>query len=138
MEFATVERSPETVLVFAGALDARSSGKVRRMIDRVVGERRRQVKLDLSSLDMIDGSGVGAIVSLYKRVREYGGDVEVTGLRDQPAAIFRLVGLDRIFATRTDSYPRAARTSSGTGSFSRLLPSFAGFYHSLRQRRGEA
>jgi anti-anti-sigma factor len=45
---------------------------------------------------MLDSSGVGALVSLYKRVRAQGGDVVVTGLRDQPLAIFRLLRLDRV------------------------------------------
>ena len=45
---------------------------------------------------MVDSSGVGAIVSLYKRVRGAGGEVVVAGLRDQPLAIFRLLRLDRV------------------------------------------
>ena len=45
---------------------------------------------------MVDSSGVGAIVSLYKRVRGQGGEVVVSGLRDQPLAIFRLLRLDRV------------------------------------------
>jgi anti-sigma B factor antagonist len=39
---------------------------------------------------------VGAIVSLYKRVRADGGDVFVVGLQGQPLSIFRLLRLDRI------------------------------------------
>ena len=45
---------------------------------------------------MVDSSGVGALVSLYKRVRGQGGEVVVIGLRDQPLAIFRLLRLDRV------------------------------------------
>ena len=47
---------------------------------------------------MVDSSGVGALVSLYKRVRAQGGDVVITGLRDQPLAIFKLLRLDRVMA----------------------------------------
>jgi anti-sigma B factor antagonist len=54
------------------------------------------VVVDLSFLRVIDSSGVGAIVSLYKRVRATGGDVRVVGLRDQPLAIFQLLRLDRV------------------------------------------
>ena len=45
---------------------------------------------------MLDSSGVGALVSLYKRVRAQGGQVVMIGLRDQPLAIFRLLRLDRV------------------------------------------
>ncbi len=56
-----------------------------------------QVTLELSSLRLIDSSGVGVIVSLFKRIRANGGQVKIVGLRDQPRAIFRLLRLDRVF-----------------------------------------
>mgnify|MGYP000959203962 FL=1 len=37
------------------------------------------------------------LVSLFKRVRAYGGEVNLVGLRDQPLAIFKLLRLDRVF-----------------------------------------
>ena len=59
-------------------------------------DKRKRVTVDLSALRLIDSSGVGAIVSLYKRVRAQGGKVGVTGLRDQPLAIFKLLRLDKV------------------------------------------
>ncbi|HEX6835710.1 MAG TPA: STAS domain-containing protein, partial [Polyangia bacterium] len=63
----------------------------------LVAEKRPTITVDLSDLRLIDSSGVGAIVSLYKRMRALGAKVEVVGLKDQPLAIFRLLRLDRIF-----------------------------------------
>jgi anti-anti-sigma regulatory factor len=40
---------------------------------------------------------VGAIVSLFKRVRTLQGDVKIARLRGQPAEIFKLLRLDRAF-----------------------------------------
>ena len=51
--------------------------------------------VDLSRLHTIDSAGVGTLVSLYKSVRAQGGSVTITGLQDQPLAIFRLLKLDR-------------------------------------------
>jgi anti-anti-sigma regulatory factor len=36
------------------------------------------------------------LLCLYKKAKEYGGVVTVHGLRDQPAAIFKLLRLDRV------------------------------------------
>jgi anti-sigma B factor antagonist len=47
-------------------------------------------------LRLIDSSGVGAVVFLYKKAKEYGGVVTVHGLCEQPAAIFKLLRLDRV------------------------------------------
>jgi anti-sigma B factor antagonist len=41
---------------------------------------------------------VGAIVSLYKRVRAKGGKVAVTGLRGQPLAVIKLLRLEKVLA----------------------------------------
>jgi anti-sigma B factor antagonist len=87
----------EVVLHVEGALDAVSAPELRPALDAVVAERPRLVTFDLSRLELIDSSGVGAIVSVLKRVREAGGDVRVRGLRDQPLAIFQLLRLDRVF-----------------------------------------
>jgi anti-anti-sigma regulatory factor len=40
---------------------------------------------------------VGALVSLYKRVRGYGGEVSFNGVTAQPLVIFKLLRLDVVF-----------------------------------------
>ena len=105
MKFSRVDQGSDTILRIEGALDAISTPEVRPTIDAVVSERRPKVIVDLSSLRLIDSSGVGAIISLYKRMRALGGQVVVTGLRDQPLAIFRLLRL--VFAAL-----RASKTVS--------------------------
>ena len=87
----------ESVLAIDGTLDAVTAPDLRTVIDGLVSEQRKQVTLELSALTLIDSSGVGVIVSLFKRMRAQGGDVRIVGLRDQPRAIFRLLRLDRVF-----------------------------------------
>ena len=99
MTFSRTDNGEETVLRIEGALDAVSAPDIRPTLDALVAERRRRIVVDLSSLRLIDSSGVGAIVALFKRVRAAGGQVSVVGLRDQPLAIFRLLRLDRVFTT---------------------------------------
>ena len=62
-----------------------------------MANRRTKVVFDLRDLTLIDSSGVGAIVSLFKRVRMLGGDVKIACLANQPKEIFRLLRLDRAF-----------------------------------------
>ncbi len=97
MNYSRKDTGDLTVLHITGSLDALSTPVLRTMIDELVNEKRLAITVDLSQLRLIDSSGVGAIVSLYKRIRAVGGKVEVTGLKDQPLAIFRLLRLDRVF-----------------------------------------
>jgi anti-sigma B factor antagonist len=97
MTFERTDSGDETTLRIEGSLDAMSTPELRPVIDALVSEKRRVVTVNLSALRLIDSSGVGAIVSLYKRMRAQGCGVVVKGLRDQPLAIFRLLRLDRVF-----------------------------------------
>jgi len=84
-------------LTLRGRLDALTAPEVRPLIDRLVEQRCQRVIIDLQQLEMVDSSGVGAIISLFKRLRTVGGDVKIARLTGQPKEIFRLLRLDRAF-----------------------------------------
>jgi len=86
------------LLKLGGSLDAMTAPELLPTIDRLVEEKRTRITVNLEGLDLIDSSGVAAIVALYKRTRSNGGRVTVTGARDQPLAIFKLLRMDRVFA----------------------------------------
>jgi anti-anti-sigma factor len=96
--FSRTDDGEETRLEIQGVLDAVTAPEIRATVEAVVAEKRRDVTVDLSALRLIDSSGVGVIVSLYKRCHAFGGTVRLTGLKDQPLQIFRLLRLDRVFA----------------------------------------
>ncbi len=86
-----------TRLKISGALDIHSAPEIRPIFDAVVAAKKRCVTLDLDGLTMLDSSGVGAIVSLFKRVKASGGALVVEGIHGQPLAIFKLLKLERAF-----------------------------------------
>lgn len=86
-----------SVLSIAGSLDAVSAPELKAHIEKLLAGSRIQVVVDLARLELIDSSGVAAIVSLFKRVRSLRGDVVIGSLTGQPAEIFRLLRLDRAF-----------------------------------------
>lgn len=84
-------------LEIEGALDALTARDVRPIFDQVVADKPKKVTIDLEALTLIDSSGVGAIVSLYKRVKADGGQLVVVQAQDQPLAVLKLLKLDRLF-----------------------------------------
>src|SRR5262249_11507714 len=98
MKYNRTDNGDETTLEIDGTLDAVTAPDLRTVVDQLVNEKRKSVILELSSLRLIDSSGVGIIVSLFRRSKEYGGEVKIVGLRDQPRAIFRLLRLDKVFS----------------------------------------
>ena len=97
MKCIITENGEQTRLEVEGALDAMTAPEIRPIFDKVVTDRRRHVTVDIAKVTMIDSSGIGAIVSLFKRVKADGGQVLVVGARDQPLAVLKLLKLDRVF-----------------------------------------
>jgi len=97
LPFEVKSIADETVLVVRGSLDINSAPALSEEIDRIVANRPARVVVDLATLDLIDSSGVAALVKLYKGVRNIAGAFSVTGARDQPLAIFKLLRMDKVF-----------------------------------------
>ncbi|HMF95886.1 MAG TPA: STAS domain-containing protein [Vicinamibacterales bacterium] len=91
------DEGDDTTLEIEGTLDAVTAPELRHAIDGIINDRRVRITLDLTRLRHIDSTGVGVVVSFYKRTRNYGAAVKLVGLKDQPLAIFRLLRLDRVF-----------------------------------------
>src|ERR1700753_305199 len=93
-----VNRSPaETKVAIRGSLDINSAPALAEEIDKIIQGKTNKVLVDLTGLDLIDSSGVAALVKLYKGVRGAGGAVTISGARDQPLAIFKLLRMDKVF-----------------------------------------
>jgi anti-sigma B factor antagonist len=97
MNCIRTDNENEVRLKIDGNVDALTAPELRPVFDQIVADKRRRVIVDIEGVTMIDSSGVGAVVSLYKRVKAEGGQVLVVGARDQPLAVFKLLKLDRVF-----------------------------------------
>jgi anti-sigma B factor antagonist len=95
--FEVQRSSSSTTLTVRGSLDINTAAQLGDEIDQIVAGKPELVVVDLSGLDLIDSSGVAALVKLYKGVRSMGGTVTISGVRDQPLAIFKLLRMDKVF-----------------------------------------
>ena len=86
----------QTLMRLEGSFDALSAPAARTALDALVSEHRSPVAIDMSALQSIDSSGIGAVVSVYKRVLAQGGRLSVQGLKGQPLALFQMLRLDRL------------------------------------------
>jgi anti-sigma B factor antagonist len=88
--------SVEYRLEIEGAFDALTVHGMRSTIDAIVAGQRRVV-VDLERVSLMDSSGVGVLVSLWRRIRAQGGSVVVVHAHDQPLAVLKLLKLDAVF-----------------------------------------
>lgn len=77
-------------------LDASNSGEFKRDIAPVLQTNTKLV-LDLSRLNFVDSSGLGAMLSCLRQLTARKGDLKLCGMSKQVRALFELVRMHRIF-----------------------------------------
>lgn len=98
MDFERHDHPDRIRLRIAGALDAISAPALAKTLEALVAEAPARVELDLTELHRLDGSGVGALVTLRAGLLGSGGRLGIVGLTGQPRTLFQLLGLDRAFS----------------------------------------
>lgn len=84
------------VLPLEKRIDASVSTEFKgKMVDWINAGSRRII-LDLSNVDFIDSSGLGAIVSSLKTIGN-DGDLVICGIKETVMGLFRLTRMNRVF-----------------------------------------
>ena len=95
--FEIAPSATETKVAVRGSLDINSAPGLAEAVDALLAAKPPKVVVDLSGLDLIDSSGVAALVKLYKGTKSGGAAFQMIGVRDQPLAIFKLLRMDKVF-----------------------------------------
>ncbi len=90
--------SAPVVLKFSGSLDAAAAKALRPDLDELAQGARSDVVVDLSAVDFIDSSGIGAIVFLFKRLAARGHALRLRGVRGQPLRLMEFLRISRVIA----------------------------------------
>lgn len=77
-------------------LDSAVAPEFRTFVSELSNEQRKQILLDLTNVEFMDSSGLGAVVGCYKLTKSVGG-LLVCNVQKQVKDIFRLTHMDRIF-----------------------------------------
>ncbi|MBI4211625.1 MAG: STAS domain-containing protein [Deltaproteobacteria bacterium] len=86
-----------------GSLDAESVGIFKKAMTELVNGGSTQLVVDCEKLSFIDSMGLGALISLLRRVRNQNGDLKVAGLSDDVKTIFEITRLHRLFDVCQDT-----------------------------------
>jgi anti-sigma B factor antagonist len=105
----TKDSSGVLVVQVDGQLIVGNRHELKDLIQAALEKGERRLLIDFSRTGYIDSSGLGALVSISKRVREAGGELRLSGLNEDLRSLFELTKLDTLFAiTET---PEQALTS---------------------------
>ena len=106
MSFQVTKDQGAMVVDVAGQLVVTNRQEFKQLVLDEIERGARLLVVDFSRSPYIDSSGLGALVSLGKRMREAGGELRLAGLNEDLRTLFELTRLDAlfpIFASRADA-----------------------------------
>jgi anti-sigma B factor antagonist len=86
-----------TVVEVAGELDLHTSPALRDHVLGLIESGTGFLALDLTRVEFMDSSSLGALVACLKRLRERDGRLVLIGVTGSPKKVLGLTGLDRVF-----------------------------------------
>jgi anti-sigma B factor antagonist len=94
----TKDQSGVAVLQVEGQLIVGNRQELKDLVQAALERGERRLLIDFSRTGYIDSSGLGALVSLSKRIREAGGELRLSGLNEDLRSLFELTKLVTLFA----------------------------------------
>ena len=89
------------VIEIDGDMDAMMVKQIRSKFEDVVNIDEGNVTLDMSRVEFIDSSGLGAIVFLFKRLTASGRKLDIKGVHGQPRDLFTFLRVDQAISVQT-------------------------------------
>jgi anti-sigma B factor antagonist len=100
MEITVDSRQDVAIIgILVKELDASNVGEFKHAMSSIL-ETSSKVVIDLSLLQFVDSSGLGALLSCLRQMTAKEGDLKLCGMTRQVRATFELVRMHRIFDIR--------------------------------------
>lgn len=87
----------EVIIMIPAAFSVEEAAQFREDIRNFVSEGKFRFLLDFSGCTFIDSTGLGVIVSSYKKCVENGGGIKLKSLRPNVLKVFELTRLNHVF-----------------------------------------
>lgn len=92
-----IEDQKDQILVkMKGDLDIYSSDEFAEKVGSAYDEGKKDMTFDMSGLDYIDSTGLGAFMTLYKKSKD-SSQIRITHAKDNIKKIFEITELDKLF-----------------------------------------
>ena len=112
IDMHTREEEKLHLFVLHGDLDVATSPALRAALVEAASSGKHDLIVDLSNLEFLDSTGLGALIGANKRAKEQGGEVRLITQEGQILRLLRITGLldiFRVYLTTDDALNDNAR-----------------------------
>ena len=100
MDIREEKNGSSVKVMIIGRLTADCADQFKQYMQEALARGRRFV-LDLSEMEYVDSTGLGAMVFVLQRISEAGGELKIASLQAKPRVVFDITKAYKIF----DIYP---------------------------------
>jgi len=98
MSVRSTKQGDTVVIAVEGQLIAGNRQQLREAVASEIERGSRAFVIDFADTGYVDSAGLGALVSLSKKIREASGSLRLTNLNDDLRTLFELTRLDTLFS----------------------------------------
>jgi anti-sigma B factor antagonist len=120
------------VLRVSGEVDAYTAPMLREQIRELTAKGAVHLIADLSQVDFLDSTGLGALIGGLKRLREAGGSLTLVIVAPRILRLFQITGLTKVLAIQ----PSVAAAITADPHWQHTAENEAGSAHLWCQRHG--
>lgn len=85
------------VVLPEGEIDIYTSPKLKDRLNEAFNERKADILIDGKNLDYLDSTGLGTLISLFKKARENDNKIYLENIKPNIRKLFDITELDKVF-----------------------------------------
>jgi anti-sigma B factor antagonist len=98
IDMTSVNDGAIAVFALSGTLDIATSPTLRAALMEAADRDNHEIVVDLSQLEFLDSTGLGALIGAHKRAAEHHGEVRLVAQEGQILRLLRITGLLDVFS----------------------------------------
>lgn len=83
-----------------GEIDIYSSSDFKNILLKLIEEKNTDINIIGTSLDYIDSTGLGVLISVIKQMKEYETTIIITDIKPSIKKLLELTSLDKVFTIK--------------------------------------
>jgi len=92
-----IEKHEERALIaFEGRIDNEGTSVFQESLEKLFDLDASKVVFNFSNLIFINSSGIGKLLLFYKKYKNKGGDIVISGINDDVYTLFKAIRLDKL------------------------------------------
>jgi len=107
MDFSITSKFSENpkcwLINISGEVDIFNSAEMKTKLIELIEQNPVDIRIECKNLTYIDSTGLGALIAVLKKTKEYNRSIYLQNLKSSLSKLFKITNLDKVFIIEGDS-----------------------------------